>query len=392
MKRVAHFIDSDDPGGAETLIIQLCRSLDEYGYCPEVWHLGNPWLVEQCRRHNIVCRHLPGRRLYKSIKTLPLFVLFLSAAIRRHKINLLHSHLVDAVASGAIAAFLARVPHVGTLHDVYSLVEDERKLRLLRMASFLRTKVVAVSAQIKTTIERSNMCKGEMIEVIPNGTDLDEFSRNVPWHDVRSSLGIRYDEVVLISVGRLVSIKGFENLIEAVGRLLSDGVLAKLLIVGDGPDRSRYEELIRGKALSASIRLLGQREDVSDLLRSSDCFVLASRSEGLSCSIIEAMAAGLPVVATDVGGNSELVQEGVSGYLVPYGDLDVLVSRLKQIVVDADRRIQLGQAGADLAAQRFSLKGMVARYVALYEPVCDAVGNKGSERRSLCDCRHDGMS
>lgn len=376
MKRVAHFIDSDDPGGAETLVVQLCRSLDEYGYCPEVWHLGNPWLVEQCRRHSIVCRHVPGRRLYKSYKTLPLFALLLAATIRLHKINVLHSHLVDAVASGAIAAFLARVPHIGTLHDIYSLVEDVRKLQLLRIASFLRTKIVAVSAQIKTSIERSSTCKGITVQVILNGTDLEEFSRNIPWQDARSGLGIRHGEVVLISVGRLVSIKGFENLIEAVGRLISDGVLTKLLIVGDGPDRSRYEELIRGRALSANIRLLGQRDDVPDLLRSSDCFVLASRSEGLSCSIIEAMAAGLPVVATDVGGNCELVQEGVSGYLVPYGDLDALVSRLKQIVVDADRRIQLGQAGAGLAAQRFSLKGMVAQYVILYEPACIVGGEK----------------
>lgn len=367
MKRVAHFIDSDDPGGAETLVIQLCRSLDEYRYCPEVWHVGNPWLVEQCRRHNIVCRELPGRRLYKSIKTLPLFVLLLAATIRWYKINLLHSHLVDAVASGAMAAFLARVPHVGTLHDVYSLLDDVRKVRLLRIASFLGTKIVAVSAQIKMSIEKLSMCNGVTVEVIPNGTDLDTFSRSTPWRDVRPSLGIRHGEVVLISVGRLVNIKGFESLIETIGRLLLNDVQAKLLIVGDGPDRSHYEELIRGKGLSANIWLLGQRDDVPDLLKSSDCFVLASRSEGLSCSIIEAMAAGLPVVATDVGGNSELVQEGRSGYLVPYGDLDALASRLKQIVMEGDRRSQLGEAGANLAAQRFSLKSMVARYVSLYE-------------------------
>jgi len=392
MKRVAHFIDSDDPGGAETVVVQLSRSLHEYGYCPEVWHVGNPWLVEQCRRHNIVCRYLPGRRFYKSIETLPLFVLLLSATIRRHKINLLHSHLVDAVTSGAIAAFLARVPHVGTLHDVYSLVEDVRKLRLIRMASLFGTKVVTVSSQIKRSIEQSHLCKGVRAEVIPNGTDVERFSRNISWQNLRPSLGIRHDEVVLISVGRLVSIKGFESLIETVGRLLLDGVLMKLLIVGDGPDRSRYEELIKRKALSANIRLLGQRDDVPDLLKSSDCFVLASRSEGLSCSIIEAMAAGLPVVATDVGGNSELVQEGLSGYLVPYGDLDALASRLKQIVAEVDCRNQLGLAGAHLAAQRFSLSAMVARYVALYEPACPAVVDKKSERGALHDCRHDGIS
>jgi glycosyltransferase involved in cell wall biosynthesis len=365
MKKIAHFIDSDDPGGAETLVIDMCRQLNRDGYDSQVWHFGNQWLVDQCREYRIPAVRLPGHRFYKSIKTLPVFTLIFANFIRKQKIDLLHSHLLDSVASGSIAAFLAGVPHVGTLHDTYTLAEKKKKVYLLRAGTFLGSKLITVSEQMRRYVEALSPFPKGAIEVILNGTDLDKFLGGPP-QEMRRALGLPAEETVLIAVGRVVEIKGYDTLIEAFGHLRPAAPL-RLLIVGDGSEMERYRDLIAKKGLDGKVVLLGQRGDVPDLLKISDCFVLASRSEGLSCSIIEAMAAGLPVVATDVGGNAELVADGISGYLVPSDAPVLLAEKLNDLISDRNKRKQFGMAGFEKASNQLSLDAMMRKYRALYD-------------------------
>ena len=364
--KIAHFIDSDDPGGAETLVIELCTRLNRDGFDTQVWHFGNQWIQEKCEERKIPCLRVPGHRFYKSIVTLPLFVLLFVYFIVRSRIDLLHSHLTDSVIAGSAAAFLCRVPHVGTLHDTYSLAEKKSKASLLRIAALLGTRLITVSVQMREYLERMGQFPTDMIQVIVNGVDLDRFS-GAPARNIRSLLGVGQEDVLLISVGRLVKLKGYDTLIAALGDPALAVLPVKLFIVGDGPDRQRCQELIEHGGLGERVVLLGHRDDVQDLLKSSDCFVLASSTEGLSCSIIEAMAAGLPVVATAVGGNAELVMEGVSGFLVPPDNPTALAFRLNEMVLNEEKRRQFGQAGLALATQGLSLSSMVKKYVSIYD-------------------------
>jgi glycosyltransferase involved in cell wall biosynthesis len=183
--------------------------------------------------------------------------------------------------------------------------------------------------------------------------------------DQYPDLDLSPEDFVFICVGRLEKIKGHDVLMKAFGKMKSmRGV--KLLIVGDGPVREEIENHVREQGLQHMVRMLGHRNDIPYLLNLSDCFVLSSRSEGLSCSIIEAMAAGLPVIATDVGGNSELVTDDVNGYLVPSENPDVLSKRMQIMIQDTTKRQNFAEMSLNRAREHYSLDSMMEKYLDNY--------------------------
>ena len=156
-------------------------------------------------------------------------------------------------------------------------------------------------------------------------------------------------------------------LLEALGELLPVHGNIRVAIVGDGPERPALVQQIRSRGLDRTAALLGNRDDVSDLLSMFDVFVLSSIGEGLCNTILEAMAVGLPVVATAVGGNPELVEDGVTGLLVPAADAGALARAVERYAIDEQLRRDHGTAGRRRVLQQFTLDRMVERYVALYE-------------------------
>ena len=365
-KRVAHFIDSDDPGGAETLIIEICNNLQKHDYLPEVYHFGNKWLNDKCIENNIPCIIVPAHKLYKSVVTLPLFMIVFALFLKKREVDILHSHLFDSVIASCIPAFLCRIPHIGTLHDVYAIENNILRMRILSFSIWAGTKLVAVSSQIKNHLANIGRLPVESIYVIKNGVNLDKYLL-AKSPTLKSELGISENDIVLICVGRIVKIKAHEILIEAV-QMLSDMKLSfKLLIVGDGPEKEKCENLI--DKTNHIIKFIGQRDDIPELLNISDCFVLTSRSEGLSCSIIEAMAAGLPVIATDVGGNSELVHNGKNGYLVAVDNPSDISDKIRLIISDYKLRKKFSVNSLSIVKDEFSLDKMVNQYINLYENI-----------------------
>lgn len=375
MPKVAHFIDSHDPGGAETVIIEICRNVEAYGYTPVVYHFGNPWLEEQCRKHRIPESLVPGHRWYKSSRTLPLFIPLFIRFLRQQKVDILHSHLFGPVTGASFATFLAGIPHIGTFHDIYTVEDKKERIRYIRLSKLLGTRLVTVSQQMKEYLAGLGGFDNGALTAIVNGVDLERFSlqggdapavRRARYPD----LGLCPDDVVLISVGRLEEIKGYDVLLEAFGRLDRQDPV-KLLIIGEGPCRPDMERQIDELNLRSSVMMLGQRNDVPALLNLCDFFVLASRSEGLSCSIIEAMAAGLPIVATNVGGNSELVLHGLNGYLAPAEDPEVLSIRMQSVIDDAARRRKFGEMSLQVARKQYSLDAMIRKYVNTYDAIIE---------------------
>ena len=184
----------------------------------------------------------------------------------------------------------------------------------------------------------------------------------------RVSLGIHPDAFVVGSVGRLDPVKGFPTLIDAFDAVRQDAPGARLVIVGDGPEREALASLARGAGREESIVFTGHREDALSVLVGFDIFANSSVFEGVSLTILEAMAARLPVVATAVGGTPDVVADGETGVL-DARDAAALAAGLRQVMEDDDRRLRYGRAGRDRVVTRFSLDAMLAAYADLYRTV-----------------------
>lgn len=360
--RVAQFIDTASEGGAETIVLDLCRQLRERGIEPVLLHFGSEYLQGHAKQLGIEQHVAPGWTQYKSFKTLPLFALQFRRFLRQLNIDALHSHLFGPITAAAPACALAGVRHVGTLHDVYVVAERPIRIRLLQMAALMGTRLVSVSADMERFYRQRAYFGRQALRTIYNGT---RHAAAAPREDLREALGLSADDTVIICVGRLVELKNHRLLIRAFAAL-DAAQPTKLLLVGDGPLRNHLEQAARECGVAARVQFLGRRDDVADLLAISDIFALASNTEGLSCSVLEAMAGGLPAAVTRVGGNPELVEDGISGYLIEPGDTDQMRDRLRTLVLDAALRRRLGQAARQRAMTLFSFDRMIDGYIHLY--------------------------
>jgi glycosyltransferase involved in cell wall biosynthesis len=240
------------------------------------------------------------------------------------------------------------------MHDVYHIKEHPSRLKMLRVIASLGTQLVTVSDQMRRFY--SGLAGGKtFFELVHNGVDNSAFGQPAKR---------RNEKFTFVSVGRLVSLKGFDVLLEALARTGPGG--PDLRILGEGKDLPELEARARLLGIEDRVEFLGFRDDVAEVLSNADAFVLASRSEGLSCSVVEAMAAGLPCVVTAVGGNSELVADGETGFLVPSEDPTALAVKLTQLSSDRELSRALGAGGRKRVAEYFSLEATVRNYLEIY--------------------------
>ena len=222
---------------------------------------------------------------------------------------------------------------------------------------------IAVSEEGRRRMIEVERIAPERITLIPNGIAGFEPGDGAR---IRRELGIDAEEAVIGSVGHLRREKAYEVLIEAAALLRDAGSPAAVLIAGEGPERGRLESLISDRGLGGSVRLLGARSDVPDLLAALDVAVCCSDFEGGPLSVMEYMEAGLPVVASDVGGLPELVADGASGLLVSPRDPQGLAAALAVLIGNAGERRRMGEAGQRMRRERWSLEAWIARIEGLY--------------------------
>jgi glycosyltransferase involved in cell wall biosynthesis len=233
------------------------------------------------------------------------------------------------------------------------------------LAARVTRKIICVSKFDRELGLKFRIACPEKLVVIHNGMP------PAPYLDLnkKNSLFIRGPNMrrtpTLMTVGRLAPPKDFETLLGALQRL--DNI--KTIIVGDGPSRRWVERYINNNGLSQKVSLLGEREDIPDLLGSAEIFVLSSKKEGLPRTIIEAMLSGLPVVATRVGGVPELVEDNTTGFLVPPGNSQALATALQGLIKDRGLRRAMGEAGREKALKEFSLDRMLKETLRVYEEV-----------------------
>jgi glycosyltransferase involved in cell wall biosynthesis len=277
---------------------------------------------------------------------------------RRVRPDVVHAHSSKMGVLGRLAAWVASVPvRVLTVHGwsfaAYDGLAGRLFLWIERLMRPLTTAVVCVAEDSREQGLAAKACDPRRTVVIPNAVDVRSF------RPANGGSG----NARIIGIGRFAYPKDFTTLLEALARVRAP---CHTVLVGDGPSLPAISAAVQEDGLFERVELLGARADIPELLARSDVFVLSSRSEGFPVSILEAMAAGLPVVATDVGGIAEAVEDGETGLLVPAADPEALACALERLVSDADLRRRLGAAGRARALRLFDVTRYRRAYVELY--------------------------
>lgn len=371
--KVLHVLDSFSFGGAEQLVASLgpapapgvtmrVASLAPAG-------LGRDAMLPRLEAAGLAPSHLGVRRLAD-----PVGLARLVRRLRSSGADVVHAHLGYAATTVPIAARLAGLPSVATLHHVP---------QELPAGEFLKERLsVRVPARLGRLVMVSHAAGEEFAlrhgpatpswRVVHNGVDLSRFAeRGAGAADGVAPGERRTRPSTWLAVAALRRPKGHLDLLEAWARLVSTHPGTRLLVAGDGPERAAIEAAVTRLGLADDVELLGSRDDIPALLRQVDGVVSASHTEALPTALIEASAAGLPVVATAVGGTAEVVLDGVTGLLVPPHRPALLADALARLVGDPGRRVDFGRAGRLHAEETFGMQPWVDRLLAIYREVID---------------------
>jgi L-malate glycosyltransferase len=294
----------------------------------------------------------------------------LAGFLRREKVDLIHAHQYTPFAYSLLAGWLRRRPPVlfnehGRFHP------DHRSFKRVifnRLMLRRRDRVIAVGQAVRKAVIDNEGISPRRIGVIHNGVRLPvERAEPAVRLAVRHELGVSEDEFLILLVARLDAIKDHATAIRALARVTATAPRTRLLIVGDGAERDQIQREIEARGLVRWVGMLGQRRDVDRLLGAADAILLTSLSEGIPVTIIEAMGYGLPVVATDVGGVREVVENGRTGLLASAGGDEELAQAILRLVSDVPLRREMGQAGRRRAEALFTEDRMHRAYAAVYE-------------------------
>lgn len=369
---VCHVVHRFDVGGLENGVVNLINHLPYGAYRHAIIALTE--VSDFARRlERPVSLHAMHRASGQDLR-LPVRLWQLFRALRP---AIVHTRNLATLES-QLPAFLAGVR--GRVHgehgrDVHDLDNTRSRYRWLRRAFVpIVQQYVALSAELEHYLRHDIGVPARRIERIINGVDSVRFCPGARSQRLLAELPFNAaGRVIVGTVGRMQSVKDPMNLARAFALLAERTPDAQrrlgLVMVGDGPLRVEVDAFLRARHLDAIAWLPGARDDTPDVLRSLDVFVLPSLAEGISNTILEAMATALPVVATDVGGNSELVAQDHTGRLVTRGDADALAAALAGYVEDADSRQAHGAAGRSRVVTEFSLDTMVRRYANIYDGI-----------------------
>ncbi len=366
---VMHILGTLETGGMENGVVNLVNGLDRQRFRPVVCCLEGEGELRARIKDDVKVVNLmqgPGLRYGLPFR--------LSRLFRREEVAIVHTHNFFSAVYGVLGAKLARTPVV--IHGEHGM-ELHRSPRQNMVTGFLcklMDAMTTVSDALKDRLQGEVKIGKVPVTTIINGVDLDRFGI-VDSEAGRAAIScLESGDRVLGTVGRLVAVKDNRSMIEAFARVAAviDG--AKLIIVGDGPLKEDLARLVRELGLEGRVFLLGQRNDIHLVLGALDLFVLSSLSEGMSNVILEAMAARLPVIATKVGNNADLVEDGETGRLVPSADPDQLAEAMLELLSDPAKARNMGEQGRLVIESNYGLDSMVAEYEALYEHWLGAKG------------------
>lgn len=348
-------------GGTPRHLLEVLGHVDREAFTPALYCLKAPpeAVLRPVREVGIPIGdgRLKESRIRLSLATT---TLRMAADLRRRRVRIVHSYLFDANLIGTLAARLARVPVAIVSKRSLDRYERRRERLACRIANRLATCITVPAEAVRRHVHAAEGCPLEKMIVIPNGIDL-----------TRVAVAGRGGPPVIGTVGRLEPRKGHADLVDAARVVLDHVPGARFVMIGDGPARAELEQRTVRHRIAHRVDMRGMVPDGARLLTEMSLFVLPSHVEGMSNALLEAMAAGLPVVATDVGGNAEVVVEGETGLLVPPRDPAALGQAILVMLKDPERARAMGAAGRARALEHFSVQRMVARHQALYISLLD---------------------
>jgi glycosyltransferase involved in cell wall biosynthesis len=367
--RILHLISGDLWAGAETqaaILLSWLKKNPAFKLSAIVFNegqlsqtlesLGIPVYVFREKRGNSFWLFLKVRRV-----------------LSKRQVQILHAHRYKENIIGGLASLFSGVPYrVKTVHGLNEPLKGLKKMKanlyyfLDRwITKLLFDRIIAVSSQIAEKLQYN--FSGPRIVCIHNCVDLQKVKPSHSPLEVKKSLGIKEDSPLIGTAGRLVPVKGLDYLLKATPIMLERSSGLKVLIVGEGPERTNLERLASQWGIDSKVIFAGQREDVYDLISAMDLFVLPSLSEGIPMALLEALALGVPVLASHVGGIPEVLVQGQTGLLVPPRDEKALADACLYLLENKEKARLLADRGKKLVQDRFSAEIMAQKVTHLYQ-------------------------
>ena len=292
--------------------------------------------------------------------------------LRNERPDIVHTHTSKAGILGRWAAFFVRVPviihtpHGHVFWGYFGKLKTRIFILLEKISALVTDRLVMLTEQEKIDHLHFHIAPENKFSVVHSGINLDEFSNtSVDPAAMKRRLGIPEDNLIVGTVGRLTSIKGHRYLIEAARKIAGSRPDTTFVILGDGELLDELKNMVTRSDIEENIKFLGWRSDVAEVMSTFDIFALPSLNEGMGRVLVEAMALGRPIVASNIGGIPDLVVDGENGYLVPVGDVETLAARIRKLLDDPEKREEMGECGKKIAID-YSANAMVQKIDRVY--------------------------
>lgn len=370
---VLHLLPDLEVGGGQKYVLDISRWGNHAAVRSTVGYLSDSGPMESTLRAANISTTSLG---YRGVSTFPITLWRLLRLIRAKEVDVLHVHSSLDKQLGQLAAYVAQIPLVSHLHmprdysKDYATIGTRLRARVRRgLGAMTVNRYVAISKAVYGA-HRDHIPDAERrLTLVYNGIPVDEYTKNASHASrrrLRAHLGIGAHDQMILNVGRLHGQKDQTELIDAMAVLQDSIPNVKLVIAGEGRERSRLECRVSSLGLTTSVRLIGNRDDVPDLLAAADVFALSSRGEGFGLVVAEAMAAAKPVVAYDLPVLRELIIPGVTGHLVSPRDHRMLASALANVLAEPESARELGLNAQRAVRERFDIRRTVAALESIY--------------------------
>ena len=367
-RRVLHLIDTLGPGGAETVLLDVASGLDPARWESLVAVPGAGWLEEQARARGLDVVTTPTRQTTFDWR----YLLGLLRLVPGRRIDLIHAHLMTPSVYGGVAALARGIPVVATFHGTVDIGDgtlDGLKFRIINRAA---RGIAFVSQALRDAVLARTAIDRRLARVVHNGIDRAAFT---PRRDdtLRRELGLKPGEILAGAVGNVRPGKAYDLLLRTAARLRAADSRVRFVIIGatNGPVYPGLQQLHHSLGLGDGVVFAGFRDDVARMFNNLDVYLMTSSTEGFSLTTVQALASGVPVIATRCGGPEEIVEHEQSGLLVDVGAEDQLAGAIRRLTSDDALRARLVQGGLARVARRFSREAMVEAYAGMYQ---DALG------------------
>jgi len=372
--RVMFLLNSLTLDGAEAQAIQLALRLKARGWNVLVVSLLAPnEAVPMLAKHGVPVVTLGGSHKLQAGS----FILSLARTIREHRPHIVHSHMSYAILLARVVRLLQPVPvSIGTLHGLKMYNVRGTGWRMRELVSGLTDRLSDVTSVVCNAAARhylsARAISRDRLRLIPNGIDTARFRADLDRRlRTRERLGI-VDEFTWLLVGRFHPVKDHCTMLRAFARVCAENSSSLLLLAGNGPLQAEMTELAQALGIATRVRFLGWQSDIPALMNAADAFVLSSMYEAMPLVLLEAAATGLPAVATDVGGNCDIVLDGITGYLAPAGDAEALAQAMLRLgSLSGAERAAMGMRACEHVTENYRFDTVVDRWENLYSELLE---------------------